>query len=547
MQSATFARLPLTERIALLSQINKDYQAVAEDSVRASCHAKRIDFEGPQASEEWIGGPLVTLRLLRLMQMSLRDIQLDGVPRIPRSALRIIPNGQLSVKVYPRNPLDALTLPQHRAEIHMLEGVTADNLSQHQASFYRQPHGGKLCLVLGAGNVNSIAPCDCIYKMFVEGKVCILKMNPVNAYLGPYLERGFQAAIDRGYFAVVYGGADEGSHLVSLPEIDEVHITGSDKTHDALVWGLPGLERQELLRNNRPLLHKPITSELGNISPVIIVPGPYDARELVYQSANIAGMVANNASFNCNSAKLLVTSKDYPLRPQWIEGIKASLRQAGSREAYYPGAAERWKRFTDGRKNIEIIGDLASGRLPYAVIEDVDPELASDLCFTEEPWCTVLSETALPELEPMSFLEQAVDFLNERVWGTLCATVIVHPTTLEDPDVARVFERAISRLQYGTVAINTWAGAGYALGTTPWGGHPSSSSRDIQSGKGWVHNTLMLEKIEKCVVRGPLRGLLKLPWFPDHQNALAVARALVEWEKGPSWLKAPALGRAALL
>ena len=36
---------------------------------------------------------------------------------------------------------------------------------------------------------------DVLTKIFNEGKACVLKMNPVNAYLGPFLERAFADAI----------------------------------------------------------------------------------------------------------------------------------------------------------------------------------------------------------------------------------------------------------------------------------------------------------------------------------------------------------------
>src|SRR5438034_347856 len=83
---------------------------------------------------------------------------------------------------------DGYRLAKHVGEVYLQPGITPDNVKEHQAAFYRKPHDGRLCLVLGAGNVNAIAPTDVVYKMFVEGTACILKMNPVNAYLGPFIE-----------------------------------------------------------------------------------------------------------------------------------------------------------------------------------------------------------------------------------------------------------------------------------------------------------------------------------------------------------------------
>jgi hypothetical protein len=325
-----------------------------------------------------------------------------------------------------------------------------------------------------------------------------------------------------------------------------VHITGSDKTHDIMVWGPPGPEREARKKRNDPLLKKEISSELGNVSPVIVVPGPYDDGELGYQGANIAGMVANNASFNCNSAKLLVTPKTWDKRAQLMDLVTQGIGKAEVRKAYYPGAEQRWKQFTEGRKGLKLIGNAKAGELPYAVIPDVDPEQAGDRVFTQEPWCSVLSETGLNGSDAASFIAEAVKFVNEKVWGTLTAMVIVHPKTMKDPAAAEAIEKGIRELRYGAVCVNTWAGAVFGLGTTPWGAHPSSTLQDIQSGKGWVHNTFMLENIEKCVLRAPVKAFPVSPWFPGHKTVDLLAKRLVDFEMNPSWLKVPGVAAAAM-
>jgi aldehyde dehydrogenase (NAD(P)+) len=86
----------------------------------------------------------------------------------------------------------------------------------------------------------------------------------------------------------------------------------------------------------------------------------------------------------------------------------------------------------------------------------------------------------------------------------------------------------------------------FGLGTAPWGGHPSSSLDDIQSGRGWVHNTFMLEGIEKCVLRAPVKAFPPAPWFPGHRSVHQLGQKLVEFEYAPSWLKVPGLATAAM-
>lgn len=546
-QARAFTRLTIDERIALLRAVRRGYHAISEESVIAACRAKGIDPTHTRAGEEWLLGPVITIRNIRLLEHALHEVKRHGVPRIPRSSLRTLPDGRLAVKVYPTNRLDQVLLSNHVAEAYMQPGVTAENLSQFQATFYKKPHDGRVCGVLGAGNANSIAPTDALYKMFVEGAVCVLKMNPVNEYLGPLIERAFAPLIERGFFAVVYGGADVGQALAEHPLVDELHMTGSDKTFDALVWGPPGPEREERIRNRRPRITKRFTSELGNISPAIVIPGPYTDEELKFQARNLAGMVTYNASFNCTSAKVLVTAKDWDRREALIQAIEHWFQREQPRRAYYPGAVERFHRLVSRRKDVRMTGEPAHPEeLPYALVPDVDPTAHDDPAFSEESWCTLFAETRLEGRDPIEFFQRAVEFVNERVWGTLAANVLVHPKTIADAEASAAFERSLEQLRYGTVVVNSWAGAVFGLGTTPWGAHPSSPQHDIQSGSGWVHNTLMLEQIEKTVLRAPVKSFPIPPWFPGHRTLDTLARRLLEFEMDPSWSRIPAIAAAAI-
>lgn len=545
-QSGVFARLSISEKITLLHQMRLGYRSVAEEAVRLGCQAKGIDFNSADAGEEWLASAMITARIMRLTETGLRDVQRYGAPRIPDAWVRELADGRIAIKVFPANVFDSVLLPNHRGEVFMQPGVTRQNLKEHQAVFYAKPHGGRLCVVLGAGNVASIPPTDCIYKMFVEGCVCILKMSPVNAYLGPLFEKAFAAAIERGFLAVVYGGAEEGAQLLNHSLVDELHITGSDKTFDAMVWGTDAAEVARRKAEGKPKQTKTISSELGNISPVIVVPGPYSQGELSYQARSIAGMVFNNASFNCVAAKLLVTQRDWAGREPVLDGIERHLKSAPTRTAYYPGAIDRWKRFIDGRGKVRVIGEPKGNRLPFAMVTDLDASDTHERAFCEEPWCTVLSETSLPGRDVPTFLDEAVRFVNERVWGTLCATLVVHPHTLNDPTTGPAVRRAIDALRYGSVSINSFAGAVFGIGNAPWGGHPSSTLANIQSGTGVVHNAYMLENSEKFVLEAPLKTFPIALWLPGHRNLQALGKKLLDFEMDPAWHKVPGIGFSAI-
>jgi len=140
----------------------------------------------------------------------------------------------------------------------------------------------------------------------------------------------------------------------------------------------------------------------------------------------------------------------------------------------------------------------------------------------------------------------ATAFCNDRLWGTLNATIIVDPRTESAPPVAAELDRAILNLQYGTVAINHWPGLVFGSASAPWGGHPSATLADVQSGIGWVHNTFMLEGIDKSVFRGPIVMSPKPAWFYDNTMMRVIGSKLVDFEAAPSALKLPGLAIAAL-
>ena len=141
---------------------------------------------------------------------------------------------------------------------------------------------------------------------------------------------------------------------------------------------------------------------------------------------------------------------------------------------------------------------------------------------------------------------EAVRFANERLWGTLSAGLVVHPGTLKDPAMAAAFEQAIGRLRYGSVTVNAWSGLLFAFGTPPWGAHPSSTPADIQSGTGWVHNTQMLEHIEKAVMRHPLTATPKPTYSITHRSAHRLMERMTALEERGSWSKVPAVLAAAI-
>ena len=107
-------------------------------------------------------------------------------------------------------------------------------------------------------------------------------------------------------------------------------------------------------------------------------------------------------------------------------------------------------------------------------------------------------------------------------------------------------DRAVVDLRYGTVAINHWPAVVYGTVSPAWGGHPSATLEDVQSGIGWVHNTYLLEGIEKSVLRGPLTMFPKPAWFGDNKKVAAIGKKLLRFEHSPGWMKVPSIAITAM-
>jgi acyl-CoA reductase-like NAD-dependent aldehyde dehydrogenase len=540
-----WARASLAERISLARSMLAGVDRNAERMVREACAAKGLPFDAPVAGEEWLSSPYAIARMLRQIIQSLSALARTGNTPIGRTGQTV--DGRLSARVFPSNALDAALFSLVRGEVHFQEGVSADRMHERRARFHKtRTHDGKVCLVLGAGNVNSIPPNDVASKLFSEGTACVLKMNPVNAYMGPILEDAFSEAVAKGWLAIVYGGAEEGAYLARHPGVDAIHVTGSNATHDAIVWGPPGPERAQRMARGTPLLRKEITSELGDVGPVIVVPGPWSDRALAFQAESVAGMVTLNASFACIAAQMLILPRGWKHRDAFLRHLERATAATPARRAWYPGAAERYRRLVEGRPGVRR-AQAGPGELPWTIIPDLDPA-ADDPLFRTEAFCALAGETSVGSEDPVEFLDAAATFANEKLSGTLSANVIAPAPALRDPPLRAALERATRRLRYGTVAVNCWTSYAFAFGTPPWGGFPGQPLHDVRSGRGFVHNTLMLdpEDVEKTVIWHPAVHPFKPAYFPTHRSTVPMGRGLVALETRRKWSALPGIVAAAL-
>ena len=526
----------LRERVGFLHACMAGVRAVARAWVERSCAAQGIAAGSPAAGELWLSGPAVTLRSLRLLAESLER----GARRSP--AWRRRRGEQEIVGVTPLDTLEAALLRGVRAEVWIRPGYDSTQGRIYRCKERGEPVAHGVALVLGAGNVSSIAPRDLAHKLFVEDQVVMLKMHPVNEYLAPLFERAFAPLIEAGYLAICKGGADVGRFLCRHELIQSIHLTGSHHTFDAIVWGEDEAERERRRAADDPIVRKPVTAELGCVSPVLVVPGAWSERELDFQARSVAGMVVNNASFNCNAAKLLVVAAGWPQREAFLERLRRVLAAVPPRRAYYPGAAQRYRRFVERYAQAEVLGEAPPDALPWTLVADV-PARPGEPALTQEAFCGVLAEVALPAADPAEFLERAVPFVNEQVWGSLSCMLIVGPRTARA--LGDALEGAIAGLRYGGVAVNAWSGYLFGLAAPSWGAYPGNTPRAVGSGIGTVGNALLFDHPERSVLWAPFVAWPRPPWFPDHRTLETLGRRLTAFEARPAWRRLPAVAWTA--
>ena len=547
-----WARLPLSTKIFLLDDLRSRVGGVADEWVDCAVRAKGIASDSPLAGEEWTSGPYAVASAAGAIAETLRRLD-EGVSVLSGIAIEPVADDQVAVRVFPTTKDDRLLLSGHTADVWMLPGCSADDVRQSAARFYQQTDpAGAVAVVLGAGNLSSIPAMDLLTEMFTHGSVVALKLSPVNDYLAKIFEEVFEAFIQGGFVRLVRGGTPEGIYLTRHQFVDRVHVTGSGRTHDAIVYGTGpnGAARKSA---DDPVTDITVTAELGGVGPTIVVPGEWSKADLRYQAEHIISQKLHNHGFNCVACQVVVLPDSWDQADPLLDEMRAVAHELEDRHAYFPGAEARQQTAVAAHPHAEILTD---GVAPVTFITDLDPNRTDDVCFTTEFFGAVLGVVRIPGGDVSEFLENAVSFVNETLDGSLGANVIIHPST----EAAHVgaFKRAIRSLQYGTIAVNSWVGVAYALTRATWGAFPGNTRSDIRSGNGIVHNALMLEGVERTVVRGPFAPFPRTirqgvwhteplpPHFVTNQNAAKIGEQLTEFAVTQSWKPIPGLLAAAL-
>jgi acyl-CoA reductase-like NAD-dependent aldehyde dehydrogenase len=531
--TATWAALTLAQRVTLLRAVRTSVAAAAEDWAVTAAASKGLDARHPLRGEEWLSGPYAVLGYLdasieTLSRLAAGRNPLDGV-RIDRA-----PGGRTRVHAFPLTGIDRFLLSGFTGEVWLEPGITPNGARAAAGLAQRTPaDSGGVGLVLGAGNVTAIPVLDVLYELLAHNRTALLKVNPTQDALVPVFKRALAPLIGPGFLHIVRGGPAIGAYLTGHRSFAHVHITGSAATFDAIVWGT-GAAAARRRREDRPQLKKPITAELGGVSPIIVVPGRWTDADVAYQAEHVATMRLQNGGHNCIAGQVVILSEDWDQADAFRAALRRAYANAPERPIWYPGSTARMDLATDAYPDALVLGD----RLLVEVEADDD---ATALQRTEY-FSPVLGVVSVPGTG-QDFLDAAVDYANDELQGTLGANLLIDPAT--EKALGAGFDRAITALRYGSIAVNGWTAFGFLTPTLSWGAFPGNTVQDVGSGIGVVHNALLLDGVERSIVRGPFRPLPRAlpglngggrftilptpPWFVSARTGAEVSEGLTRF------------------
>ncbi|KAL3919059.1 MAG: hypothetical protein SGILL_003945 [Bacillariaceae sp.] len=546
-----WATLPQDEKLAILEQIETimtkelTYEDYKESGIKGA-EMMGFDVTTEEGNYEAEGQTLVWLMMVLKIVKDLAFTYkvLSGKEEPPKKLTkgnmktRKAINGQVVLESFPSFPTD-------EAPFSFLSGTVGEvwldpekikdeseveTFNKEKAWDEAAGDEGGLMLVLGAGNQVALTAVDILQGLFMRNCVVYMKQHPLRDYANEILSKIFAPLIEKGYLDLeLHANNERSAALVYHSDITAVHLTGGKKTHDLLVFGADPKEQAKNKMKMTPKLKATMTSELGAVSPWVVVPTKYTKEEMEVQAKYIAFTIHNNASCNCNSPKMLTVAEDWDQKVEFLKIVEDALANHPLPAAYYPGIEQRWQGFVDQYPDAKKI-DTATGLgiekrklspakfadkarvLPYLQIQiDVDLDshagrmaVENEYAVNTEPFAPMYSIATLKgtsQDDLNKFSKTAATFCNDYLFGTLSGSMTCPPALIETDAV----QTLIADLKYGSLGINTWGGMGYlGQSTGMWGAYPGETLDAVQSGIGKIGNMMGVPYFEKFVFFGPI-------------------------------------------
>lgn len=448
-------------------------------------------------AESWFTGPIPVARMLRYLQ---HGLQSGGRPVVPSTRLRI--DGRGICRVFPFGFHEGFLLWGYQGHVWSVG-------SQFQGQQYSAARDSKPgpALVLGSAALSSVPLTDILSKLFCENRPVVCLLPRRFASLAPLVAEIFHPLVRDRHLHLQVGDAETGRQLAQNAMFETVHLTG---THQS----------QQAVRRENRFPERTFTSQVGCVTPLIVVPGKWKRSQLAYQARHLVSLLLLNGGYTCVVPQVVLVCRDWPQKEAFWEAVRAELARHSRRDDHYPGARERRQDWRSRYPEREIYGPRTLVRVP--------PEPGQPL-FTEEAFCGMLGWVELAGPSPEAFLERSVTFCNDSLWGDLSCSLLVDPVTRRDSEVA--LAHSLTYLRYGTVGVNCFTGLGFFSAVTPWGSYRGGR---WDTGDGWVHNTFFFDRPEKSVFEGSFVPRIAPPWMKPFPRLAEVGKAWFDLDLEPS-------------
>lgn len=354
----------------------------------------------------------------------------------------------------------------------------------------------KIVAVLGAGNYSS--PIEVLKAIFYNNCVAVHKAHPLNEECDKIWARILDPLVQAGCLS--FCNPDQGPALIDAAaversKIDIIYFTGGTATAQTIM-------KKIQTRTTTPIQ---MICECGGVNPAILVPGSDDRawtdREMAHHAQQLVSLAKFNGGHICARPQLLVTCRNWSQRDAFLRHVETAIRDSTfAQGSYYPGTDEIMQRFEEEYQSNTTSSPYCQrirpehGKYKTADFLWVTGDEEDGYACRKEAFCQVMVEVPLDTAATASdFLPYATQFCNDKVLGSLCATIIIDGRTQKKHSQA--LEMAVTELNYGSIGVNLVAANAFQSQYLIWGGN--ENGKPLESGNGHFGNVFGFENVEK--------------------------------------------------
>ncbi len=495
-------------KLDFLKQIQDNIETYSDDLLKSDCEMKGLSITDNNNAHQ-IGTAL---------QSTIMPIASNVTACIDlyESLIKHKMPAPLSIKKIGGDLYDVLVFPIQIKD-KILYGDRKDYLRIKGKPYQTNPleKEGGIIAILSAGNYSS--PFEIVRALFIENCVATHKPHPINEKSNAIWEKIFKPLID--YKAVSFCDANDGKALINDKRLKKIYFTGGAQTAKAIMAETD----------------TEIVSECGGNNPCLIVPGdqPWTDKQIARQANFIATFGKLNGGAVCARPQTLVTCKNWPQRQVFFAALENALKkETPGTTSYYPNADKVFAKFCEHYPSAKIIKskDQTISKSDFLLIKDVEKD---GFATNHEAFCQVISEVTLDTAPNADdFLANAVEFCNTTLLGTLSCSILIDDNTQKAHQTQ--LEKAITDLNYGSIAINTMPLYVWLNPYLTWGGN--EKGKEFASGLGNFGNVMCFENVEKSIIyssfisRKHLLNTNKKSW-------LDISVQATKYAIRPSWVR----------